>query len=274
MTDPFVHLHLHTEYSIVDGMVRIPALMDRCIALGMPAVALTDQGNLFGLVKFYRNAMKCGIKPVIGVDMRIADPDEPDRPFSLVLLCQSQSGYRNLNELITRTYLEGQHKGIPMAHQDWLTRQSCDGLIALSGGTNGDVGRALIAGHQDVAALRLGHWQNTFGDRFYLEVCRNGRPDEQVHISRALDLASDNSAPIVASNDVRFLHGDDFEAHEARVCIQQGRTLSDPDRPRPYTDQQYLKTADEMATLFADLPEARANATEIARRCNLNLNLG
>ncbi|MBT8079315.1 MAG: DNA polymerase III subunit alpha [Gammaproteobacteria bacterium] len=274
MKADFVHLHLHTEYSIVDGTIRIPELMQRCAELGMPAVALTDQGNLFGLVKFYRSALRHGIKPVVGVDLRLADPDDADRPFSLTLLVQSRAGYRNLNRLITRTYVEGQHKGLPMARYEWFGRDSCAGLVGIAGGVNGDVGRALVAGHQDVAAKRLGHWQDIFGDRFYLEICRSGRPDEQLFGDRAVELASDFGAPLVAGNDVRFLRQEEFEAHEARVCIQQGRVLGDPDRPRLYTDQQYLKSPEEMLSLFHDIPEACANTVEIARRCSLDLKLG
>ena len=274
MTESFVHLHLHTEYSIVDGTVRIPQLMQRCAELNMPAVALTDRGNVFGLVKFYRSALQNGIKPIIGVDLLVADPDDPERPFNVLLLAKNRDGYRHLNQLITRSYLEGQRKGVPMAHHEWFARENCTGLIAICGAANGDVGRALVAGHQDVAAKRLGRWQDIFGDRFYLGVCRTGRPDEEIYCTRVLDLASDYSAPLVASNDVRFLRAEDFAAHEARVCIQDGRILSDSERPTLYSEAQYLRSAEEMASLFADIPEACINTVEIGRRCNLDLKLG
>jgi DNA polymerase-3 subunit alpha len=149
MTEPFVHLHLHTEYSIVDGTVRIPALMQQCVKDGMPAVALTDQGNLFGLVKFYRKAFASGIKPIIGVDLKVKDPDEAERPFGLLLLCQNLAGYRNLTRLITKTYLEGQHRGVPLAEHAWINSDTSEGLIALSGGIHGDIGRAIVAGHAE-----------------------------------------------------------------------------------------------------------------------------
>ncbi len=274
MTQPFVHLHLHTEYSIVDSTVRIPSLMQQCASLEMPAVALTDQGNLFGMVKFCRQALKAGVKPLVGVDLKLADHDDIDRPSALLLLCQNQTGYRNLTALLSRTFLEGQHRGIPMAERDWLTTESCEGLIALSGAMHGDVGRALVSNHYDVAEKRLAGWQNVFGDRYYLELMRTGRSGEADYIDSALRLASSMSVPVVASNDVRFLGPGDFEAHEARVCIQEGRTLSDPDRLRHYSEDQYLKSSEQMAELFDDVPEALSNASEIAKRCNLDLRLG
>ncbi len=274
MTHPFVHLHLHTEYSIVDSTVRIPALMQRCASLEMPAVALTDQGNLFGMVKFCRQALKAGVKPLVGVDLKVADHDDIDRPSSLLLLCQNRTGYRNLTALISRTFLEGQHRGVPMAEREWLTKESCEGLIALSGAMQGDVGRALNSNHYDVAEKRLAGWLEDFGDRYYLELIRTGRSGEAEYVDSALRLAGSMSVPVVASNDVRFLDSIDFESHEARVCIQEGRTLSDPHRPRHYSEEQYLKNSQEMAELFSDVPEALSNAWEIAKRCNLDLKLG
>ncbi len=274
MTDSFVHLHLHTEYSIVDGTVRISALMDQCVQHGMPAVALTDQGNLFGLIKFYRLAFASGIKPIIGVDLKLKDPDEADRPFGLILLCQNLAGYRNLTRLITRTYLEGQHRGVPLAERAWISRDTTEGLIALSGGIHGDIGRAIVAGHAGQAADRLREWQEVFGDRFYIELVRTGRGAEEDYVQQAVSLAAATGTPVVASNDVRFLYADDFDAHEARVCIQEGRSLGDADRPRHYSEHQYFKSCDEMLRLFEDIPEAISNSLEIAKRCSLELELG
>jgi len=274
MSSGFVHLHLHTEYSIVDSTVRIPALMHRCAALGLPAVALTDQGNVFGLVKFYRKAMQAGLKPLVGVDLNIADDAEAGRSDSLVLLCQDLDGYRNLTRLISRSYLEGQYRGKPLIHSDWLDKGSCSGLIALSGGRGGDVGRHLIGDHEALAEDALNHWLEIFDDRYYLELTRTGRPDEEACLQRSLHLASRRGVPVVASNDVRFLQKSDFFAHEARVCIHNGRGLADADRPRHYSEEQYLKSAEDMASLFADVPEALANSVEIARRCSLDLTLG
>jgi DNA polymerase-3 subunit alpha len=274
VTTGFVHLHLHTEYSIVDGTLRIPVLLERCARLGMPAAALTDQGNVFGLVKFYRRALDNGVKPIIGVDLRIPDPSDPERSDAIVLLCQNRDGYRNLTRLISRSYLEGQHHHVPLVHRQWLDAESCRGLIALSGGRAGDIGRNLVNGHDDVAEQLLDGWLDCFGDRFYLELVRTGRPDEEECLQRSLVLASRRAVPVVASNDVRFLEKGDFFAHEARVCIHEGRSLSGAERPRNYSEEQYLKSPQEMNRLFADVPEALANSLEIARRCSLDLRLG
>ena len=270
----FVHLHVHTEYSLVDSTVRIPALMAKAAADGMPAIAMTDRNNLFGLVKFYRRALAAGVKPVIGADLRIANEDDPGRPFTLIVLCQNNHGYRNLCRIISRAYLEGRVRGEPMVRRDWLDRDSCEGLIALSGGLHGDVGHSLLVGHLDEARQRLTAWRDIFGDRYYLELVRTGRSDEEGCVQASLLLASENAVPVVASNDVRFIAHDDFHAHEARVCIHESRGLADPDRPRHYSNQQYLRSSTEMIELFSDVPEAVDNALEIARRCNLDLKLG
>ncbi len=270
----FVHLHLHTEFSLVDSTVRIPDLMQQCAADAMPAVAMTDQNNLFGMVKFYRKAMAAGIKPIIGVDLRIRNEDEPDRPFQLILLCQDEQGYRNLSTLVSRTYREGQLRGVPLASREWLTTDSCAGLIALSGGMHGDVGRALMNAHTDTAKRLLDDWRGIFGDRYYLELIRTGRSGEEQCVQATVELAVAEGVAVVASNDVRFIHRDDFNSHEARVCIHEGRGLSDPDRPRNYSENQYLRSSAKMSELFADIPAAIENAFEISRRCNLDLQLG
>jgi DNA polymerase-3 subunit alpha len=273
-TGAFVHLHLHSEYSLVDSTVRITELVERCVQGGMPAVALTDQNNLFGMVKFYKKAMAAGIKPIIGADLRIATDDEQDVPYSLILLCQNTTGYRNLSRLLTRTYLEGRVRGEPQARREWLTPAGCDGLIALSGGTEGDVGRALLNGHEDRARNLVADWSKVFGDRYYLEIIRTGRSAEEECLQSSVQIASEMGVGVVATNDVRFLNRTDYAAHEARVCIQEGRVLADPNRPHNYSDEQYLRSSAEMATLFADIPEALQNAVEVARRCNLDLRLG
>ena len=271
MTTPFVHLHLHTEFSIVDSTVRIPQLMEKSAELDMPAVAMTDQSNLFGLVKFYRKGFSYGVKPLVGVDLKMRNPDEDDRPFEFVLLCQDLNGYRNLTRLISRMYLEGQHKGVPMIERSWLNRKNVEGLIALSGGINGDIGRAWIAAKSSLAEKRLEYWLEIFSDRFYIEITRLGRPGEEECLQNSIDLAHQRKVPVVATNDVRFIEQNDFEAHEARVCIQDGRILADAGRPRNYSRQQYLKSAEQMFELFKDIPEAISNTTEIARRCSLDL---
>ena len=274
MSASFVHLHLHTEYSLSDSVVRVKPLMAAVAEMGMPAVALTDQNNLFAMVKFYRAALAHGIKPLIGVDALLRDIDEPTRPSCLTFLCQNQEGYRNLSRLVTRSYLEGQHRGVPMVDPQWLNSENCRGLIALSGGVDGDIGRALLAGHTDLADRRLGVWREIFGDRFYLEITRTGRAGEEDYLKQAVQLSSEQGVPLLASNNVRFISSTEFGAHDARVCIHDGYVLTDPGRPKRYSEQQYLRDTGEMQQLFADLPEALANSVEIAKRCNLELSLG
>ncbi|MFV2004475.1 MAG: DNA polymerase III subunit alpha [Gammaproteobacteria bacterium] len=275
MTDQpgFIHLRVHTEYSLVDGVVRVKPLMNALAADNMPAVALTDQSNLFAMVKFTRAALATGIKPVIGVDALVRHGDDQEAPFQMVLLAQNKQGYLNLSELISRSYLEGQHRGVPIMQAEWI-EQHAEGIIALSGGRNGDIGRALLAGQSGLAEQRLNSWQVCFKDRFYLELQRTGRENEEAYIAEAVNLAIEHDVPVVATNDVRFLKADEFEAHEARVCIHDGRTLDDPRRPKNYTEQQYLRTSEEMQALFADIPEALENTVEIARRCNFEIQLG
>jgi DNA polymerase III subunit alpha len=269
----FIHLRVHTEYSLVDGVVRVKPLMQALADDNMPAVALTDQSNLFAMVKFTRAALAAGIKPVIGVDALVRYGDEQEAPFQMVLLAQNRQGYLNLSELISRSYLEGQHRGVPIMQADWI-EQHAEGIIALSGGRNGDIGRALITGQSDLARQRLTRWLACFADRFYLELQRTGRENEEFYIVEAVNLAIEYDVPVVATNDVRFLKADDFEAHEARVCIHDGRTLDDPRRPKNYSEQQYLRSTEEMQALFTDIPEALENSVEIARRCNFEIRLG
>jgi len=274
MTSPaFVHLRLHTEYSLIDGLVDVKALVKQCVKLGMPAVAVTDHANLFALVKFYKAAQAAGIKPIAGADVLLYNPTEPAAPFPLTLFVQNQTGYRTLTQLISRAYRENQHQGIPQLMSDWLESNN-SGLIVLSGGRQGQIGRAILAGSEDEARRLTEHWLAVLGDRFYLELQRTGRPQEEAYIAGALEVAMALDAPVVATNDVRFLAPQHFDAHEARVCIHQGRVLDDPRRPRDYTDQQYLKSPEDMAALFADIPEALENSVEIAKRCNLTLTLG
>ncbi|HEX2493689.1 MAG TPA: DNA polymerase III subunit alpha [Steroidobacter sp.] len=277
----FVHLHLHTEYSLVDSVVRIqsegegvPGLMDAAAGAGMPAVALTDQSNLFAMVKFYRAAQAAGVKPIIGVDLKIRETGERAVPSTLVLLCQNEAGYLNLSRLVSRSYLEGQQRGVASVDRSWLTREGLRGLIALSGARDGDVGRALLGERRDEACSALDFWLDLFDDRYYLELQRTGRAGEERCVQGSLELAIERGVPVVATNDVRFVRAEDFEAHEARVCIQEGTLLDDPKRRRRYSPQQYLKTPQQMAELFRDAPEAIENSVEIARRCTLELKLG
>jgi DNA polymerase-3 subunit alpha len=265
---------LHTEYSLVDGIVRVPDLMAAVAAAGMPAVALTDQSNLFAMVKFYKEAQAAGVKPLIGVDAWIREPGERAPPSRIVFLCQNLVGYRHLTQLVTRSYLEGQHRGVPMLERSWLSREALEGLILLSGGFEGDIGQAIARGRDDEAERCLTRWRSLCGDRFYLEVQRTGRAGEQVCSEAALELAQSRGVGAVATNEVRFLTRAEFEAHEARVCIHDGAQLGDASRPRRYSEEQYLKTPAEMLELFQDAPELLANTFEIAKRCSLEIRLG
>jgi len=269
----FVHLRLHTEFSLVDGLVRVKPLMARVAELGMPAVAVTDCSNFYGLIKAYKAAFAAGVKPIFGVDLMVLEGDDPERAWPLCLLAMDRTGYHNLTLLISRSYTEGQHLGLPYVHKSWLA-ECAAGVIALSAGAAGEVGQALLAGREALAESRAREWMAVYPGRFYLEIHRTGREGDEAHLHAAVALAGQLQCPVVATNDVRFLDASEFEAHEARVCIREGRTLDDPRRARPYTEQQYLRSPAEMAELFEDIPEALANTVEIARRCNLVLELG
>jgi len=273
MSDTFVHLHLHSEFSLVDSTLKLKKLVAATQRRGMPAIAVTDQHNLFALVKFYRAAQAAGIKPIVGADVLVHSPEDPEHPSRLVLLCQDKAGYLNLCALLSKAYLEGQHHGIPYLRRDWISRHA-EGLIALSGAREGDIGQALINHHPNQARALAEGWMRDFPQRFYIELQRTGREQEAVYEQQALQLASTLACPVVATNDVRFLDPGDFKAHEARVCIHDGRLLSDQRRERRYSEQQYLKDPAEMRAAFSDLPEALENAVEIARRCNLELEFG
>jgi DNA polymerase III subunit alpha len=270
----FVHLRLHTEFSLQDSVVRIPELVERAATLRMPAMAVTDQNNLFAMVKFYREALKQGVKPIIGVDILLRAKGERAVPHRLTLLCKDPAGYQNVTNLVTRAWLEGQDRGVPLFERAWLDAGSTSGLIALSGFAEGDVGRALLVGRETDALALARDWQQLFGDRYYLELQRLGRADDEALVAKTVAISHQTGIPVVATNDVRFLAASDFESHEARVCIAEGAQLADPSRPRRYTEAQYLRSPEEMAALFADIPEALRNSVEIAKRCSLPLKLG
>ena len=273
MSPGFVHLNLHSEFSLVDGMVRIGPLIERIRALGMPAVAITDRANLFCMVRFYRAAVAGGIKPIIGVDLPL-ETESNDVPAGvLTLLAMDDSGYRQLARLLTRCYMAERSTGIAVADRTWVNECS-GGIIAISPGPRGDIGQALLHGREEEAERRAGAWSSVFAERFYLGVQRTGRTGDAPCLESTVDLALAMGLPVVAGNDVRFLERGDFEAHEARVCIHEGRILADPRRPRHYSEEQYLKSPQEMAALFEDLPEALENTVEIARRCSLVVALG
>ncbi len=274
MTVDFVHLHVRTEYSIADSVVRVPELIRAARRARMPAVAVTDRSNLFAMVKFYKAAIAQGVKPIIGADLWVEAIGARSGRAPLVLLCQNQQGYSNLTRLITLAYVEGQVDGRPVVRQSWLNPEHTRGLIALSAGPRGGIGQALLEGKTDLAARQLDQQVELFAGDFFVELHRTGRPREEEYLEQAVRLASKTQCPLLATNDVRFIRAEDFEAHEARVCIQQGYTLDNPERPRGYTEQQYFRDPAEMRQLFEDLPEALTNSVEIAKRCNLSLSLG
>ncbi len=275
MTSPrYVHLRLHSEYSVTDGIVRIGDAVKRAAGDGMPAMALTDLANLFGLVKLYTGARGKGVKPIAGADCWIANPDAPESPYRLLLLVRNREGYRQLCELLTKAYIAEGRRDRAEIRREWFAEIGTSGLLALSGAHLGDVGEALLNGNFDLAGERARAWSTTFPDAFYLEVQRYGQPQQEAMVQQTADLAGETGIPLVATHPIQFMERDDFQAHEARVCIAEGYVLGDHRRPKIYTPEQYFKSQDEMCTLFADLPEALENTLEIAKRCNIELTLG
>jgi DNA polymerase-3 subunit alpha len=274
VTPQFIHLRAHSEFSITDGILRIKDAVAQAADDAMPALALTDLMNVFGLIKFYVSGRAKGIKPIAGADCWIANPEEPDRPHRLLLLARQYQGYLQLCELMTRAYTVPRRVEKAQIQREWFKNIACDGLIALSGAHAGDVGEALLAGNIPLAKTRAQEWERLFPGAFYLEVQRYGQPQAETLVQASADLAAELSLPLVATHPIQFLKKDDFRAHEARVCIAEGYTLGDTRHPRLFTEEQYFKTQAEMAALFADLPEALENSLEIAQRCNLAMTLG
>ena len=273
VSQPFIHLRVHTEFSLTDGIVRTDGLVNIAVRHGMPAVAVTDLANLFGAVKFYQAACAGGVKPIIGADVWLENPADPHKPHRLVLLCRNIEGYRLLCRLLARAYVDGQHSGRPCLSQSWF-EAPLPGLIALSGAHEGEIGQMLLSGNATQAQVLARAYQRWFPGCFYVELQRTGQAFQEDYNDAAVDLARRLSLPVVATNHVVFLRPDDFDAHEVRVCIQDGRVLTDTRRPRRYTPQQYFRSSEEMAELFQDIPEAIENTVAIARRCNLRLEFG
>ncbi|MDR1075653.1 MAG: DNA polymerase III subunit alpha [Xanthomonadaceae bacterium] len=281
----FVHLHLHTEFSLADSTIRVPEkpdqadpakakrpnLLSRAVELNLPALAVTDLNNLFALIKFYKAAEAVGIKPIAGADIVVAQ--DGGAPWRLTLLCRDHGGYLNLSHLLTRAWMEGHRlEGGVAVTPEWL-REYREGLFILAG-RDSLAGRLAASGRHDLAEQQLTDWQRDFGDGLHLELTRTGRDGEEPFNAFALHAAGARGIPVVASNDVRFLDAEAFESHEARVCISSGRVLDDPKRPRDYSQEQFLKPAGEMAQRFADVPDAIDNTLALAQRCNLELKLG
>jgi len=273
MTTPsFIHLRVHTDYSLVDGVTRVKELAQRCTEFAMPAVAVTDDSNLFGLIKFYSSAIKAGLKPIAGADLWV-QTEVLEQPAPLCALVLNEQGYKNLTVLISRAWQRNQKGGRAIVEQAWLAELN-EGLLLLSAGAHGPVGQLLLTDKVAQADTLALWFAEHFPQRFYLEVQRASRAGDETALHLTVAQAQRLQLPIVATNDVRFLDKEDFEAHEVRVCIHESYTLEDPRRERRYTEEQYLKSPEEMAELFSDLPEALANTVEIARRCSLEIELG
>lgn len=273
MAIDYIHLVTHTEYSLVDGLCRIPDLIKAAKAKQFPAVAVTDRCNLFGMVKFYRAALAAGIKPIIGSDLRVIG-EASDTESRLVVLCQNNTGYQNLTRLISKAYLQGKRHKTPLVDKSWLNAESMAGLIGLSGAQYGEIGQALLQADISLAKHLLLQYQQCFPGAFYLQLQNTGRDNELVYQEACIALARAHATPLVATNDVCFLNSDDFEAHEARVCIHEGYQVDDKRRPKLYSAEQYLRSSDEMQVLFASTPEALQNSVIIAQKCNIELTLG
>lgn len=274
MAEPrFIHLRVHSDFSMVDGLQKINPIVGAAAANNMPALALTDQMNMCGLVRFYGAAHGKGIKPIVGADFWVQSDELGDEQFRLTLLAMDNDGYQNITLLISRGYQRGHVQGRPVIDKSWLAEHA-KGVIVLSGGREGDVGKFLLKGNRQMTEQCVAFYQAHFPDAYYLELLRTGRPDEEVYLHMAVAIATEFELPVVATNEVVFLNADDFDAHEIRVAIHDGYTLMDKRRPRRYSPQQYLRSQEEMAELFADIPEALENTVEIAKRCNVTVRLG
>ncbi|SIQ88541.1 DNA polymerase-3 subunit alpha [Aeromonas sp. RU39B] len=274
MAEPrFVHLRIHSDFSMVDGLQKIGPIIGAAAADGMAAMALTDQMNMCGLVRFYGSAHSKGIKPLVGADFWVQSEELGEEQFRLTLLAMDNEGYQNITLLISRGYLRGHVQGRPVIDKAWLAEHA-KGVIVLSGGREGDVGKFLLKGNRLMTERALAFYQEHFPDAYYLELLRTERADEEVYLHMAVDLANECDLPVVATNEVVFLTEEDFDAHEIRVAIHDGYTLSDKRRPRRYSRQQYFKSQQAMLDLFADIPEAVENTVEIAKRCNVTVRLG
>lgn len=269
----FVHLRLHSDFSMCDGLNKVKPIIAKASSLNLPAIALTDQTNLCGLVKYYHAAHGAGIKPIIGCDFWVKSAELGNELSRLVILTTNNIGYKNITELISKAYMRGHIQNKAVIDKSWLIEFN-EGLILLSGGREGDIGKALLKGNSELVNEMVLFYQQHFPRCFFLELIRTGRQDEENYIHLAVDLAHQNELPVVATNEVMFLSPEDFDAHEIRVAIHDGFTLDDKRRPKRYSAQQYLRTEQEMCELFSDIPEALINSVEIAKRCNVTVTLG
>ena len=273
MKKSFIHLHLHSEYSISDSLIRINNLIEVVSSNNYPSIAITDHNNIFSLVKFYKSAIRNGVKPIIGIEVDMKSNDSKSGFSRAVLLCKNMVGFNNLSNLITDSYVNLDEGNNFLVSQEQLSKRS-EGLIALSGGIYGDLANAIRSGKQDLINLSISYWKKNFPDSFYIEITRTGKDFEDEYISYAQEISEKHGIPLVASNDVRFIDKKDYLAHEVRVCINNGSYLKDEKRKSEYNENQYLKSSYEMEELFSDIPAAIENSFEIAKRCNVQLPLG
>ena len=273
MTQPqFIHLRAHSDYAMFDGLPKVKQLVHEAVKQSMPALALTDQMNLCGLIKFYQSCHASGVKPLVGSDIWLENDLAAGSAYRLTLLAMNHQGYQNLTLLISLAYQRGYRMGRPMVSRQDLQNHAA-GLIVLSGGREGELGHALLSGCEQKTAHTLDFYTTYFSNRFYIEILRTGRAQEETYLHLAVQCAAHYDLPLVATNEVVFLQAEDFEAHEIRVAIHDGYTLADPKRPQLYSEQQYFRSAEEMLALFQDVPEALQNTVEIAKRCNVTLKL-
>ena len=265
----FVHLQCQTEYSIKNSLVRVDSLINKAKSLGYSSIALTDDSNVFAALKFYKKSIDAGIKPIIGTNITIKDSD---KSYQALLLCQNNEGYSNLSQLITLSYIEGQDiEGVSVTKEQVIKFHS--GLIMISNAVSGDVAKLLVSNQKEDARNEALFWQTVFKDRYYLAVQRTNRKDDELHLHLCIELGIELGIAIVATNDVQFVNQNDFEAHEARICISQGGLLEDSRREKYFSNQQYLKSSEQMSELFSDVPELLSNSVEISKRCNVHFEL-
>ena len=277
--DSFVHLHLHTEYSLLDGSIRMKEVMKKAAEFKMPAVAMTDHGNLFGAIEFYQEAQRAGVKPIIGCEIYVAPGSHKDRPpsrresaYHFTLLAENETGYRNLVKLVTAAHLDGFHY-VPRIDKEMLAARS-EGLIGLSGCLAGEINNAIQANNIEKAKQSAAEYRDIFGaENFFVELHDHGMEEQKMCNTALVQIARDLGVGLVAANDVHFLRRSDHEAHDVMLCIGTGKMVQDESRMR-YLPELYFKSPDEMRQVFRDFPEAISNTLHIGERCRLDLEFG
>ncbi|MBT3439634.1 MAG: PHP domain-containing protein, partial [Gammaproteobacteria bacterium] len=265
----FVHLQCQSEYSVKNSLVRVSKLIDSVKEAGMKSIALTDDMSLFSAIKFYQKATNAGIKPIIGAKISV---DFDLGHYEVLLLCQNHEGYLNLSELISKAYLNEQGISIVSVTEEQLISHQ-KGLLMIATPINSDISQLLLTNELELAHTKAKHWQSIFKDRYYISAQRTDRHSDENLLNLTIELGLKLNIPVVATNDVQFLSKSDFDAHEARICIAEGGLLDDSRRLKFFSNSQYLKTANEMSELFKDYPQLIANASEVAKRCNLHFKL-